>query len=154
MNSVEMAGRKKMKVGPVLHPAEHRVEERFRQFGLLVVDQEPDVEQLGSLPDLVAKLVGAIRPMQGRERFLDAVVVELDAVAHGLLATGPVYLFEAPLGARGALAEQAIVLVEPVDDRLGDLVRKLVLQGGILHFEKVSAGGTANSSSAPSPTSS
>jgi hypothetical protein len=37
--------------------AEHRIEEGFRQFGLLVVGQQADELELGLLPDGIAQII-------------------------------------------------------------------------------------------------
>ena len=100
----------------------HRVEEGLGQLGLLVVYQEADVVQLDLVPDLHGLLAGLELLLQAARAFLDAQVVELDALALGALLAMPVGRLEAVLGARRFRAEQAVVAVEAIDHRLGDVV--------------------------------
>jgi len=103
--------------------AGHRVEEGLGQFGLVVVDQEADVVQLDLVPDVHGLGAGVVFLLQPAHAFLDAQVVELDALALGALLAVPVGGFEAVLGPRGLGAEQAVVAIEAIHHRLGDVVR-------------------------------
>ena len=78
--------------------AEYRIEEGFRQFGLLVVGQQADILQLRLLPDAVTQTVCIKIAMQPLRGFPDAIIIKLDAVPDRLLAFLPVRLFEPLLG--------------------------------------------------------
>jgi hypothetical protein len=83
--------------------AEDRVEEGLRQLRLLVIGQQPDVEQLGPLPGDVVDRFRAKRIMQQDSRLVNAIVVEGDALAHRDLHRPPVAGFEALLGQGAAI---------------------------------------------------
>ena len=65
--------------------AGHRIEEGLGAFGLLVVDQHPDVVEFGAFPQRVGagpvQARGAEFTLDARDRFQDAPVVEVDAIA-------------------------------------------------------------------------
>ena len=54
----------------------HRVEEGFRQFGLFVVEEQTDVEQLDLLPGGVVDAAGVELAAQALDAFVNAVVVK------------------------------------------------------------------------------
>jgi hypothetical protein len=68
----------------------------------------------------VSSLVGVL-VLEDLHAFLHALVVEADALARGLLGGGPGAGFEMALGGLAGLAEQAVVLVEAVQDRARDV---------------------------------
>jgi hypothetical protein len=68
----------------------HRVEEGLGEFGLLVVDQLPDVEQLELLPGRVVERSGTEVCAQQLGGLADAVVVGTDALANGVMNALPV----------------------------------------------------------------
>ncbi len=103
----------------------HRVEEGLGQLGLVVVGQQPDVVQLDLLPDLVLDILGVVLVFQDHAGFAHALVVEGDAVALDLLQPVPVAGLELQLGLVADLAEQAVVLVEPVEHRSRHIVGNL-----------------------------
>jgi hypothetical protein len=72
----------------------------------VVVDQQADEVQLDLLPHLHGLLAGLELLLQPGHRFLDAQVVELDALALGPLLPVPVGRLEAVLGAGRLGAEQ------------------------------------------------
>ena len=98
-----------------------RIEKGFGEFGLVVVDQQADVEQLDLLPHIHRLLTGAVFVLEPLHAFLDAQVVELDAFALGALLAVPVGCLEAGLGQRRFGAEHAVVAVEPLHHRAGDV---------------------------------
>ena len=61
--------------------------------------------------------------VQALDGFGNAVIVELDTLAHGALHAGPVGLFETGLGGGGAFAKQTVMLVEPLDEGARDQQR-------------------------------
>jgi hypothetical protein len=83
-----------VEVGAVQYLAEHRIEEGFRKLGLLVVGQQSDELQLGLLPDDVVEAVRIELAMQSFGGLVNAIVIELYAIAHGLLHLLPARLFE------------------------------------------------------------
>jgi hypothetical protein len=109
--------------------AEHRIEEGFRQFGLLVVGQQADELELGLLPDGVAQIIRMKLAMQAFGRLPDTIIVELDPVAHRLLDLLPARLLETPLGKGRTLVKETIVLVEAVDQNLGNGFGDQVVSG-------------------------
>ena len=96
------------------------VEEGFGQLGLVVVGQQADVVQLGLLPGVHRQLLDVELAAQALHRLIDALVVERDALRLRLLLAVPVGLLEALLGAPRGVAEELVVAVEAVDQRLGD----------------------------------
>ncbi len=112
----------------------HRVEERLRALGLLVVDQERDELALDFAPHRIAVNSRgaqlALKPVGG---LLHPPVVEVDAVAADVLDREPVAGVEMPSRRARALAEQRVVLVEAFDqgarDRAG-LSRDALCAGG------------------------
>ena len=74
------------------------IEKGFGQFGLVVVDQQPDVMQLDLMPDIHRLLAGLELALQPDRRFAHPQVVELDALALGALLAVPVGGFKAVLG--------------------------------------------------------
>ncbi len=59
----------------------HRIEEGFGQFRLLVVEQQADVQQLDLLPGRLVDVAGVEFVAQALDAFVDAVIVETDALA-------------------------------------------------------------------------
>ncbi len=115
----------------------HRVEEGFGQFRLLVVEQQADVEQLDLLPGGVVDLLGVELDAQALDTFIDAVIVETDALLYRLVHAHPVGLLEAGLGLLAGGAEQCVVLVEALDQRKRDLVGAGAVEAdGNLHRER------------------
>ncbi len=109
-----------VEIGAVHDPAEHRVEEGLRQFRLLVLGEQADVVQLGMAPGQVVHRLGAELAAQPFDRLGHALVVELDALLDRVLLSQPGAGLEPPLALLAGLAVQPVVLVEPVQDRLGD----------------------------------
>ena len=99
----------------------HRVEEGLGQFRLVMVGQQADVVQLDLAPDFVVDVLGVVFVFQDDRRFAHALVVVGDPVALQLLHGRPVPVLERHLGLDAHLAEQAVVLVEPVEHRAGDV---------------------------------
>ena len=100
----------------------HRVEERLRALGLLVVDQERDELALDFAPTRASRSIArgaqlALDPVGG---LLHAAVVEVDAVAADVLDREPVAGVEMPSRRARAFAEQRVVLVEAVDQDARD----------------------------------
>jgi hypothetical protein len=118
-----------VEIGAMQYLAEHRIEERFRQFGLLVVCQQADELELGLLPDGIAQIIRMKLAVQTFGRLPHTIIVELDPVAHGLLHLLPARLLEAPLGEGGALLKEPIVLVKAVDQNIGDGFGDQVIRG-------------------------
>jgi len=74
--------------------AAHRIEEGLRQFRLLVVEQQADVEQLDLLPGSVVQGFGLELVAQALNAFLHPVVVEADAVLDRRMHGRPVASLE------------------------------------------------------------
>jgi hypothetical protein len=108
---------------PVQDLGRHRVEEGFGQLRLLVVEQEPDIEQLDLLPGRVVDARRIEFVAQALYALVDAVVVETDAFLDGLVHAQPVTVLEARLGFAAGLAEQRVVFIEPLNHGQRDLVR-------------------------------
>jgi hypothetical protein len=89
---------------------------------LVVIHQQADVMQLDLVPHFHGLLTGLEFLLQPHRAFLDAQVVKLDAFALGALLTMPVCRFKTMLGAGRFSAEQAVVAVEAIHHRLGDVV--------------------------------
>jgi hypothetical protein len=111
-----------LEIGPVQDLGGHRIEEGLRQFRLLVVEQQADVEQLDLLPGGVVQVLGIEFVAQALDAFIDAVVVKADALADRPVHARPVAVLETGLGLPAGLAEQRVVLVEALNQRQGDLV--------------------------------
>ena len=111
-----------VEIGAVQDLGGDRIEEGLGQLGLVVVDQQADVVQLDLLPHLHRLLAGLEFLLQPARGFLHPQVVELDALALGALLAVPVGGLEAVLGPRRLGAEQAVVPVEAVHHRLGDVI--------------------------------
>ena len=109
-----------------------RVEEGLGQFGLPVVDQQPDVEQLDLLPDFHRQRIGGKLGQQPGLGFLHTLVVELDPLTRRLLLPVPVGSLEALLGCTVGFAEQPVMAVEPLEQRSGDLERLGVAGGWVV----------------------
>lgn len=99
-----------------------RIEEGLGQLGLQVVHHEPDVVQLDLVPHLHGLVARVELLVEAAHALLDAQIVELDALALGALLAMPVGGLEAVLGARRLGAKQAVVAVEAIHHRLGDVV--------------------------------
>ena len=99
----------------------HRVEEGLGKLGLVVVGQQADVVQLDLLPHVHRQRARVELGLQPLSTFIDALVVELDALALRPLLAVPVCPFEALLGLRTRLAKQPVVAVEAVEHRLSDV---------------------------------
>jgi hypothetical protein len=97
------------------------IEEGLGQFGLVVIGQQADVVQLGLLPGVCRKGRDVEPLPQSLHGLVDALVVVLDALGLGPLLAMPVGKLEAALGGGAGFAEQPIVPVEAVDQRLGDV---------------------------------
>jgi hypothetical protein len=115
-----------VEVGAVQQLGRHRVEEGLGQLGLVVVGQQADVVQLGLLPGVHAQRVDVEVLPQLVHGLVHALVVELDALRLRLLLAVPVGLLEALLRQRRGLAEQAVVALEAVQQRLRDVEGQLV----------------------------
>ena len=107
-----------VEVAAVQDLGRHRVEEGLGELGLVVVDEQADVVQLDLLPDVHRQLAGLELALQPLGRLVDALVVELDALALGPLLAVPVGRLEARLRRGAGLAEQPVVAVEAVEHRL------------------------------------
>ena len=112
-----------VKVGAMQDLGCHRIEEGFGEFRLLVVEQEPDVEQLDLLPGGIVEIFGIELVAQARHALIDAVVVKADPFLDGLVHAQPVTVFETRLGLAAGLAKQGVVLVEALNHGQGNLVR-------------------------------
>ena len=99
----------------------HRVEEGLGELRLVMLDQHADVVQLDLVPHLHRQLAGAELGLQPLGALVDALVVELDALALRALLAVPVSRLEAALRLGTGLAEQAVVLVEAFEHRPGDV---------------------------------
>ena len=77
--------------------------------------------QLDLAPDLVVDVLGVVFIFEDDRRFVHTLVVVGDAVALQLLHACPIPVFEGRLGLHAHLAEQAVVLVEAVEHRAGDV---------------------------------
>jgi hypothetical protein len=108
--------------------ARYRVEERFRAFGLLVVDHQRDVMALDLRPARIIDARAAEFELQAGNRFRDPAVVEVDAVAGDVTDREPVAGFEVILCQPRAVAEQLVMAIEPVEGRLGNGLRA---RGGV-----------------------
>jgi hypothetical protein len=117
-----------VEVAAVKQLGRHRVEEGLGKLGLVMVGQQADVVQLDLLPGVHAELVDAELGAQAQHRFVDAHVVELDALALRALLAVPVGTLEALLGRGAGLAEEAVVPVEAVAQRGGDVVGARVVE--------------------------
>ena len=119
-----------VEVGAVQDLARHRVEERLRALGLLVVDQQADVVELDALPQRVGAAAFEARraelALDPLDRLQDAPVVVVDAVARDVADRAPVAGLEMPLGGARAIAEQRVVAVEAFAQRGGDRARRVV----------------------------
>ena len=111
-----------LEVGAVQDLGGDRVEEGLGQLGLVVVDQEADEVQLDLVPHVHRLLAGLELLLEPGHGLAHPQVVELDALALRPLLAVPVGGLEAVLGARRLGAEQAVVAVEAVAHRLGDVV--------------------------------
>ncbi len=78
--------------------------------------------QLDLVPHLHGLLARLEFLLQPHRAFLDAQVVELDALALRALLAMPVGRFKAVLGPRRLGTEQAVVAVEAIHHRLRDVV--------------------------------
>lgn len=99
----------------------HRVEEGLGALGLVMVGQQADEVQLDLAPDFVVDVLGVVLVFQDDRRLAHTLVVVGDAVALQLLQALPVAGLEQRLGPHAHLAEQAVVLVEAVEHRAGDV---------------------------------
>ena len=126
------------KVGAVQDLARYRIEERLRAFRLLVIDQQADEVQFGALPQCVGARAVQARTAEfvpdARGGFLDAAVIEIDAIARHMAYRAPVGGFEMVLGGARAIAEQRVVAIEAVaqhdGDRPGGVVGRRRWDGG------------------------
>ena len=100
----------------------HRVEEGLGQFRLLVIEQQPDIEQLDLLPGSVVDRGGIELVAQALDAFIDPVIVKADALLDGLVHAQPVSLLEPGFRFTAGLAEQRVMLVEALNHGQGDLV--------------------------------
>ncbi len=112
-------------VRPPQDARRHRVEERLRELGPLVLDQQPDVEQLRLLPHAVVERVGREIRAQALDVLQHAFVVEADPLLDQPLDGDPVAGVERILRLRARVAEQPVVAVEALEQRLGDSLRDL-----------------------------
>ncbi len=83
--------------------------------------QQAQVLHLDPTPQGLVKVFDAEALAEQDERLLHAQIVVADALARGYLHRRPVRVFETLLGADGDLAEQPVVALEPVEDRLRDV---------------------------------
>ena len=90
----------------------HRIEKRFRQFGLLVVDQKRDIFDFRRRPHFIAQGIGRVLVAQRIHRLAHALVIHLDALGHQILNAAPIACFKQTFGARGDFAVEAVVLVK------------------------------------------
>ena len=89
------------------------------------------------LPGGVVDLLGVELDAQALDTFIDAVIVETDALLYRLVHAHPVGLLEAGLGLLAGGAEQCVVLVEALDQRKRDLVGAGAVEAdGNLHRER------------------
>ena len=110
-------------VAPVQHLAGHRVEEGLGEFRLAVLVEQGDVGELDRRPERLVGF-GLRKPReQALHAFLHAAVVHRHALARQLEHRGPVRLLEQRLRADRGLAKEAIVAVEPREDRARDFRR-------------------------------
>ena len=110
-------------VGAVEHAPHDGVEEGLGELRALVVDEPADVVELGFGPCLPVDRLRCELVPQARHGLLDAVVVEADPLAHRVLDPGPVARVEPVLGRGARPAEEAVVAIEALDERLGDVPR-------------------------------
>ena len=122
-----------VEVGAVQDLRTHRVEEGLGEFGLLVVDQVPDVEQLQLLPGRVVDRCGTEIGSKEVGGLGDPLVVRTDSLANGHMHALPVGCFEEFLGFSTVTTDQLIVPVEAIDHRLGNALGEHVLGSGNVH---------------------
>jgi hypothetical protein len=80
------------------------------------------------LPDRIRKLIGVESPLQILDRFGDAAIVKLDALARDALDFRPLSALEQRFCIAARFPEQTIVAVEPVECALRDQERQLLLR--------------------------
>ena len=97
-----------------------RVEKGLCQFRLVVVDEQPDVVELGLVPHLHGLAACAKLLLQPPHAFLHPQVIKLDALALCPLLAQPVSGFKTVLGTGRFGAEQAVMAVKTVHHRLCD----------------------------------
>src|SRR4029450_3096276 len=105
---------------------QHRVEERLGALGLLVIDQQTDEMELDLLPKRVAvEPCGAEFAIDALGGLEHAAVVEVNAVPPQMLDREPVARFKMAPRRAGAFTEERVVLVEALDQRDRDSVRRV-----------------------------
>jgi len=109
-----------VEIGALKNLARHRVEERFRALGLLVIDQQCNVMTLDLRPARIIDARAAEVELQAGDGLRNAAVVEVDAVARDVTDRQPVAGFEVLACQPRAVAEQLVVAIEAVEGRLGD----------------------------------
>ena len=126
--AVEVVGRDRgahedevvVEVGAVQQLGADRVEEGLGELGLAVLRQQRDVVPLDLLPVAGGELGRAELGADALDRLAHAVVVEGDPLARELADRVPVGGLETGLGLLRVVAEQRVVAIEAVADRLGD----------------------------------
>ena len=94
-----------------------------------MLDEQADVVELRVAPGLVAEHADVELAAQPVDAFEDALVVEADSLLHRVLLLRPGARIEPLPGAAARGAEEAVVLVETLDQYGRDLSRR-VLRGG------------------------
>jgi hypothetical protein len=122
-----------VEVGPVQDLRADRVEEGLGEFGLLVVDQAADVEQL----ELAARWRRRAKRRRSWPQQLgglaDPLVVGTDAPANGGMDALPVSRLEEQFGLLTVGPDQLIVPVEAIDHRLGNALGEHVFNSRDVH---------------------
>ncbi len=105
-----------------------RIEEGLGALGLAVVGKQGHVLLLDGLPQGIALRVRQRSQVEfaldARDRFEHTLVVEVDALAGTRAHRLKVAVFVKRLGLLGDVAEQAIVPIEALEDRIGDPRRR------------------------------
>jgi hypothetical protein len=102
--------------------AENGVVERFRQFGLLVLMQQPNVFDLHPLPQLFVQPCNVETFPKQRDGFSDPLIVEVDSLPRCVLHRHPLGVLESLPGACGNLLEQGEVSFESAQDCTCDIL--------------------------------
>ncbi len=112
-------------IGTAEDPRDHGVEERLGELGLRVVDEQADVQELRVLPDADAEGFDVELGPQARHALEHPLVVEADPFLHRPLRVGPGCCLEMLLRAGAGRPEEAVVLVEALDQHPGDLSSRI-----------------------------
>ena len=108
-------------VGPLEDAARDRVEERLGQLGPTMIVQEFDVGALDLRPDRFVVACTREPRRDGRDGLPHPRVVQVDARALRRPHRGPVCALEPLMGLGAHLAEDAVVPIEALEDRPGDV---------------------------------